>query len=137
MKYKGHAVYNKQRPICFQFESKLTLRLRRKTIHPSFQQPNEFHPDWKHNSEPHVPSWLCCTENSSACSRSYSNNTWPTDYTKVQFQSKSKVKVKVKNILFQQDHNIVCINQKHQHSLVKKRLHKRENPAKDGQPRYK
>ena len=47
-----------------------------------------------------------------------------------------KVK-KVKNILFQQDHNIVCINQKHQHSLVKKRLHKRENPAEDGQPRYK
>jgi len=48
-----------------------------------------------------------------------------------------KVKVKVKNILFQQDHSIVCINQKHQHSLVKKRPHKRENPAKNGQPRYK
>src|SRR6218665_2075368 len=49
--------------------------------------------------------------------------------------ARSQVKSQVKNILFQQDHNIVCINQKHQHSLVKKRLHKRENPAKDGQPR--
>ena len=41
--------------------------------------------------------------------------------------------VKVKNILFQQNHNIVCIIQKHQNSLVEKRLHKRENPAKNGQ----
>jgi len=29
----------------------------------------------------------------------------------------------VKNILFQQDHSIICINQNHQHSLVKKRVH--------------
>ena len=53
------------------------------------------------------------------------------------FSSVALVKSQVKNILFQHDHSIVYINQIHQHSLVKKRLHKRENPTKNGQPRYK
>src|SRR6218665_709918 len=53
------------------------------------------------------------------------------------FKVKSKVKVKFKIFYSNKTTVIVCINQKHQHSLVQKRLHKRENPAKNGQPRYK